>query len=49
MMVTWYLVLCSFIHHSTSTRRLQSDLFGLWVKLPPVTTSLTTQRYTQSR
>jgi len=27
-----------------STRRQRSDLFGLRVKLPPVTTSLTTQR-----
>jgi len=28
---------------STSTRRQRSDLFGLRVKLPPVTTCLTTQ------
>jgi len=28
----------------TSTRRQRSDLFGLQVKLLPVTTSLTTQR-----
>jgi len=35
---------CSFICQGTSTRRQRSDLFGLRVKLPPVTTSLTTQR-----
>jgi len=34
----------SFICQGTSTRRQWSDLFGLWVKLPPVTISLTTQR-----
>jgi len=34
----------SFICQGTSTRRQRSDLFGLPVKLPPVTTSLTTQR-----
>jgi len=34
----------SFICQSTSTRRQRSDPFGLRVKLPPVTTSLTTQR-----
>jgi len=30
----------SFICQGTSTRRERSDLFGLRVKLPPVTTSL---------
>jgi len=35
---------CSFICQGTSTRRQRSDLFGLRVKLPPVTTNLTTQR-----
>jgi len=30
----------SFICQGTSTRRQRSDLFGLQVKLPPVTTSL---------
>jgi len=34
----------SFICQGTSTRRQRNDLFGLRVKLPPVTTSLTTQR-----
>jgi len=34
----------SFICQGTSTRRQRSDLFGLRVKLPLVTTSLTTQR-----
>jgi len=35
----------SFICQGTSTRRQQSDIFGLRVKLPPVaTTSLTTQK-----
>jgi len=34
----------SFICQGTSTRRQRRDLFGLRVKLPPVTTSLTTQR-----
>jgi len=29
---------------SVSTRRQRKDLFGLRVKLPPVTTSLTTQK-----
>jgi len=33
----------SFICHGTSTRRQWSEVFGLRVKLPPVTTSLTTQ------
>jgi len=33
----------SFICQGTSTRRQRRDLFGLRVKLPPVTTSLTTQ------
>jgi len=36
--------ICSFICQGASTRRQQSDLFGLRVKLPPVITSLTTQR-----
>jgi len=34
----------SCICQGTSTRRQRSDLFGLPVKLRPVTTSLTTQR-----
>jgi len=34
----------SFICHGTSTRRQWSDLFDLRVKLPSVTTNLTTQR-----
>jgi len=34
----------SFICQGTSTRRRWIDLFGLRVKLPLVTTSLTTQR-----
>jgi len=34
----------TFICQGTSTRRQRSDLVGLRVKLPPVTTSLTTQR-----
>jgi len=34
----------SFICQGTSTRRQRMDLFDLRVKLPPVTTSLTTQR-----
>jgi len=33
----------SFICQGTSTKRQRSDLFDLRVKLPPVTTSLTTQ------
>jgi len=33
----------SFICQGTLTRRQRNDLFGLQVKLPPVTTSLTTQ------
>jgi len=33
-----------FICQDTLTRRQQSGLCGLRVKLPPVTTSLTTQR-----
>jgi len=32
----------SFIYQGISTRRQRSDLFGLRVKLPPITTSLTT-------
>jgi len=39
----------SFICHCASTRRQLRDLFGLRVKLPPVTTSLTTQRLRQFR
>jgi len=35
---------CSFICQGTSIRRQRSDLFGLRVKLPPLLTSLTTQR-----
>jgi len=37
----------SFIYQGTSTRRQRRNLFGLKIKLPPVTTSLsvTTQRY----
>jgi len=34
----------SFICLGTSTRKQQRDLFSLRVKLPPVTTNLTTQR-----
>jgi len=34
----------SFICQGTSTRRERGDLFSHRVKLPPVTTSLTTQR-----
>jgi len=34
----------SLICQESSIRRQQSDLFGLRVKLPPITTSLTTQR-----
>jgi len=34
---------CSFICQVASARRQRSDLFGLRVKLPPVTTILTTQ------
>jgi len=39
---------CSFIHQAaaaTRQRTERSDLFGLRVKLPPVTTSLTNQWY----
>jgi len=36
-------------HLFASTRRQRSDLFGLRVKLPPVTTSITTQKCRQSR
>jgi len=35
---------CLFICQGTSARRQRSDLFGLQVKQPPVTTYLTTQR-----
>jgi len=35
---------CSFVWQGTSTRRQRSDLFDIRVKLPPVTSSLTTQR-----
>jgi len=38
----------SFICQVASARRQRRDLFGFRVKLPPVTTSLTTQRYRQS-
>jgi len=34
----------SLFCQGTSTSRQRSDLFGLRVKLPPVTTCLTTQR-----
>jgi len=34
----------SFICQGTSTRRQRSALYGVWVELPPVTTSLITQR-----
>jgi len=34
----------SFICQGTSIRRPRRDVCGLQVKLPPVTTSLTTQR-----
>jgi len=41
---------CSLICQGIySTKRQRKDLFGLRVKLPPVTTSLTTQRRRQSR
>jgi len=33
----------SFICQGTSTRRKRKDFFDLLVKLPPLTTSLTTQ------
>jgi len=39
----------SFNCQGTSTRRQRRDLFGLRVKLPTVTTSLTSQRKRQSR
>jgi len=39
----WSTVLICLSRYRTSTRRQQSDLFGLRVKLSPVTTSLTTQ------
>jgi len=35
---------CSFICRGISNRKQRRDLFGLRVKLPPVTTSLATQR-----
>jgi len=35
-----FIIICQ----STTTKRQRSDLFGFRVKLPPVTTSLTTQR-----
>jgi len=35
---------CSFICQIASTTRLRNDLCGLRVKLPPLTTSQTTQR-----
>jgi len=35
---------CLFICQGTSTRRQRSDLFSLRVKLPPITTTRTTQR-----
>jgi len=49
MLVMLFSIACiglgySFICKGTSTRRQQSDLCGLPVKLPPVTTSLTAQR-----
>jgi len=31
---------CSFISQGTSTRKQQSDLYGLWVKLSPVSACL---------
>jgi len=31
---------CSFVCQGTSTRRRRRDLFGLPIKLPPVTNSL---------
>jgi len=33
-----------YICQGTSFKRQRSDIFGLWVKLPLVTTCLTTQR-----
>jgi len=41
--VIWFRFSYLFICQGTSTRRQRSDLFGLRIKLPPVTTSLTTQ------
>jgi len=41
---SWFRFKYSFICQGISTRRQRSDLFGLRVKLPLVTTSLTTQR-----
>jgi len=38
----------SFICQVTATRKQRRDLFGHRVKLPPVSTSLNTQRYRQS-
>jgi len=35
---------CSFIRQGTSNRRQRSDLCGLWIKLPAITTSLATQK-----
>jgi len=39
----------SFTCQGTSTRRQRRELFGLRVKLPPVTTCLTTRRWRQFR
>jgi len=39
----------SFICQGTSTRRQRRELFGLRVKRPPITISLTTQKEKQSR
>jgi len=38
------LSICSFICQGTSTKKQRRDLFGFRDKLPPVITSLTTQR-----
>jgi len=44
--IIWNIVFrFSFTCQGTSTRRQRRDLFGLRVKLPPATTSLTTQWY----
>jgi len=41
---SFFFQFCSFICQVTLARKQRSDLFDLRVKLPPVTTSLTTQR-----
>jgi len=44
MKCSWASTVCTFIYQVASARRQRSDLFGLRVMLPPVTTSPTTQR-----